>query len=545
MVAACDFEGAETEAVISPDGRFVAFLSDRNGRFDIWMNQIGSGQFVNLTQTLTHVPDFRIPVQSVGFTADGSTIWLGGVKGHGRFMVMPLTGGSPRPLFGDRVVAAAWSQDGSQLVYHTFDDGDPMFVADRNGSSSRKIHADEPGMHSHFPIWSLDGKWIYFVRGLWATFEMDIWRMSAEGGEPQQLTRLNTDIRYPVPIDANTMLYVAPASDGSGPWLWALDVERGSSQRVSFGLEKYTSISATPNGRRLVATVANPTANLWSIPILDRPAEEKDASSFPVPTVRALAPRFAGDALYYLSSAGSGDGLWRSQNGQALEIWKGAEVPLLEAPAAAPDGRRIAIVLRRERRLRLHLISADGAELQPFAEGIDARGAPGWSPDGQWIVTGGVDASGPGLFKIPIAGGAPTRLVQGLAFNPVWSPDGHMIVYAGPNVGPESPLLAVSPDGHAIALPPTQTSYAGEGFRFLPDGSGIVYMRGLYRRDFWLLDLASKKSRLVSRFSDSSAMRSFDITPDGKRIVFDRLRENADLVVIDRPSHDLTPHPPE
>ena len=156
-------------------------------------------------------------------------------------------------------------------------------------------------------------------------------------------------------------------------------------------------------------------------------------------------------------------------------------------------------------------------------------------------MTGGVDASGPGLFKVPIAGGTPTRLVEGLAFNPVWSPDGRMIVYAGPNVGPDAPLLAVSPDGQAMALPPTQTSYAGEGFRFLPDGSGIVYMRGLYRRDFWLLDLASKKSRLLFRFSHPSAMRSFDITPDGKRIVFDRSRENSDLVVIDRPITNLTP----
>ena len=66
-------------------------------------------------------------------------------------------------------------------------------------------------------------------------------------------------------------------------------------------------------------------------------------------------------------------------------------------------------------------------------------------------------------------------------------------------------------------------------------------MRGLYRRDFWLLDLASKKSRLLARFSDPSAMRSFDITPDGKRIVFDRLRENSDLVVIDQPIDDLAP----
>ena len=226
-------------------------------------------------------------------------------------------------------------------------------------------------MHSHFPIWSLDGQWIYFVRGLWATFEMDIWRMRAEGGEPQQLTRLNTDIRYPVPLDANTMLYVAPASDGSGPWLWALDVERRSSQRVSFGLEKYTSIAATPNGRRLVATVANPTANLWSIPILDRTAEEKDASAFPVPTVRALAPRFAGDTLYYLSSsgqwrrtlaqserAGAGD-LERRGGAVARSAGGRARRPphrhraAARAPAAASSGvrrRRRAAALRREHR---------------------------------------------------------------------------------------------------------------------------------------------------------------------------------------------------
>lgn len=530
-----DFEGAETEAAISPDGRFVAFLSDQSGRFDIWLSQTGSGQFVNLTEKQTsHVPDFRIPAQSVGFTPDGSSVWMGGVRGQGRFMVMPLTGGTPRPLFGENVVAAAWSPDGSRLVYHTYDDGDPMFIADRDGSGSRQIHVDPPGMHNHFPIWSPDGQWIYIVRGVWASFEMDIWRIAAAGGEPERLTEVNTNIRYPVPVDANTVLYVAPARDGSGPYLWSLNVGARTSHRVSFGVEKYTSITATADGRRLVATVANPSATLWSVPILDRVATEQDVSRVPLPTVRALAPRFAADALFFLSSTGGADGLWRSEAGRAIELWRGAESPLLEAPAVSPDGRRVAIVVRREGRLRLHLLTADGAERQSLAESIDVRGAPSWAPDGQWIVAGGGDAGGPGLFKIPVSGGAPIRLIAGLAFNPVWSPDGRLIVYAGPNVGPDSPLLAVNPDGEAVDLPPTQTSYSGEGFRFLPDGSGIVYMRGLYRRDFWLLDLATGTSRQLTKFSDPSALRSFDITPDGKQIVFDRLRENSDLVLIDR-----------
>ena len=173
---------------------------------------------------------------------------------------------------------------------------------------------------------------------------------------------------------------MAPAQDGSGPWLWSLDTERKESRRVSFGLERYTSISASADGRRLVATVANPTASLWRVPILDGVAEEKDVEAFPLPTVRALAPRFAGTTVFYLSSSGSGDGLWSYQKGQALEIWKGADTPLLEAPAASRDGRRVAIVLRRDGRLRLHVVSSDGAEVQSLADAIDIQGAADWSP---------------------------------------------------------------------------------------------------------------------------------------------------------------------
>lgn len=350
----------------------------------------------------------------------------------------------------------------------------------------------------------------------------------------EQMTRHATDVRYPTPIDARTVLYVAPEADGSGPWLWTLDVDRKLSRRVSFGLERYTSISASLDARRLVATVANPTANLWSVPIVDRMAEGKEVTQFTLPTVRALAPRFAGPSLFYLSSTGGGDGLWRFQDGQSLELWKGASGPLLEPSAPSPDGTRVAIVVRREGKLRHHLVSADGAETQALAEDIDVRGAASWSPDGQWIVTGGVAADGAGLFKVPIGGGPAIRIVKGLAFNPIWSPDGRLIVYAGPNVGQGSPLLAVTPEGAAVALPTIQTPFAGERFRFLPDGTGVVYMQGL-GQDFWLLDLRTKTTRQLTKLSNTGTLRSFDITPDGKRIVFDRSRENSDIVLIDRP----------
>ena len=44
-----DFDGLEQAAAVSRDGHFVAFLSDRDGYTDVWVTQVGSGEFHNLT----------------------------------------------------------------------------------------------------------------------------------------------------------------------------------------------------------------------------------------------------------------------------------------------------------------------------------------------------------------------------------------------------------------------------------------------------------------------------------------------------------------
>jgi serine/threonine protein kinase/Tol biopolymer transport system component len=527
-----DFPGAERDAAMSPDGKFVAFRSDRDGPFDMFVGQTGTGQFVNLTQG--REDDLRLPVRSQGFSGDGSEVWLSGGVDR-RLRLMPLMGrGEPRVFLGEMVINVAWSPDGARLVYHTRDDGDPIFVADRNGANPHRIVIDQPGLHHHYPTWSLDGKWIYFVQGVQATYEWDLWRIAAAGGKSERLTQHNREVGYPVPIDLHTILYVARERDGSGPWLWALDPNLKQTHRVSFGLEKYTSLAASADGRRLVASVANPTASLWSVPILDRPAEEPEVTSFPLPTARALMPRFGGTSLFYVSSRGEGDGLWRYRAGESVEIWKGSDGSLLEPPAVSADSGRSAIVLRRDGKLRLYVVSADGGDIQPLTDGIDVRGSGSWSPDGKWIVTEGIDSKGYGLFKVPVGGGEPTRLIDGPALNPVWSPDGNVILYSGANVGPLAPLRAVRPDGTRYDLPAIQLRVEGERYRFLPNGQGVVYMQGfLPSQDFWLLDLATNTCRQLTRLSDSAAMRTFDITLDGKRIVFDRLRENSDLVLID------------
>jgi serine/threonine protein kinase/Tol biopolymer transport system component len=527
-----DFEGSKTNPTISPDGKFVAFIGDRGGTFDIWLIQANGGSLANLTQG--RIGDARAPLRAIGFSGDGSEVWSAGTEGK-RLRLWPLIGGAPHNFLDERAAEVAWSSDGTRLVYHTWEPGDPTFVADGNGANERQIVKSEPGLHNHYPVWSKDGRWIYFVRGRPATREMDLWRISPNGGDPEQLTHVNTDIADPTPIDERTIMFVAHSENGAGPWLWTFDAETRTSHRVSLGLEQYTGLAATTDGRHLAASVVNAQVNLWSVPITSRAVEEQDVKAFPVPTVRAQTPRFGGGSLFYLSSRDGADGLWSYRDGQALEIWKGSDGALQSPPAVSAHGSSLAFALRRNGKQQMHVMSVDGTGLHPLSSDVDVRGTASWSPDGEWIVVAGSDRDGAGLFKLPAGGGSPVRIATGSFLDPVWSPRGDLIVYCGTQVFTLTPLLAVHPDGTPAKLPEISVQRQGERVRFLPDGISLVYMLGstMAGQDFWLLDLSTMRSRRLTRLNNPAAMRTFDITPDGSRILFDRLRENSEILLID------------
>ena len=165
-----DFDGVEQAAAVSRDGHFVAFLSDRDGKMDVWVTQVGSGQFHNLTRG--RVAELVNPsIRTLGFSPDGSlvTFWVrkqdGSSGGDISTWAAPTLGGQPRPYL-EGVAEFDWSHDGSRLAHHTPGPGDPLFVSDGSRrSEGQPIFTAPAGLHCHFPLWAPDAAFIYFVQG--------------------------------------------------------------------------------------------------------------------------------------------------------------------------------------------------------------------------------------------------------------------------------------------------------------------------------------------------------------------------------------------
>jgi Tol biopolymer transport system component len=525
---------------VSRDGQFVAFLSDRDGHMDVWITQVGSGQFHNLTRG--RVPELVNPsVRTLGFSPDGSwvTFWVrkqdGPRGGDISIWAAPTLGGEPRPYL-EGVAEFDWSPDGSRLAYHTPGPGDPLFVSDGSRLvGGRPIFTAPAGLHCHFPLWAPDAAFIYFIQGSLPD-KLDIWRIPSSGGTPERITSHNGRVSHPVLLDRRTLLYLAGDSDGSGPWLYSMDVERRIPHRLTSGLDRYTSLAASADGRRLVITRASPKRTLWRLRLADSPGEGSAAARISLTTSTGFSPRLGPHYLLYVSATGTRESLWKLANGTSTELWSGLGAQTLGGPAISLDGRHIAFSVRQHGQTLLYVMQADGTNTRVVADSLDLQGAPAWAPDGQSITSAANDHGVPHLFRVPVDGRSPVVFVQEYSVDPAWAPDGRFVVYSGPDIGTTFSVKAVTAQATAYPLPALTLTRGTRHLALLRGERALVFLRGdIQHKNLWLINLETGTERQLTNVTPDFNIRNFDISPDGQEVVLERVQERSDVVLLDLP----------
>jgi Tol biopolymer transport system component len=535
-----NFDGMEQAAAVSRDGQFVAFLSDRDGRMDVWVTQVGSGQFHNLTRG--SAPELVNPsVRTLGFSPDGSfvTFWVRKQRGTSgsdiSIWAVPTLGGQPKPYL-EGVAEFDWSHDDSRLAYHTPGPGDPLFVSDRNHQSGgRPIFTAPAGLHAHFPLWSPDNAFIYFVQGSLPD-KLDIWRIPASGGSPERITSHNARVSHPVLLNRRTLLYLATDADGSGPWLYGMNVERRIPHRLIAGPDLYTSLAATGDGRRLVVTLTSPKRTLWRMPLTDSPGTASAATPIPLTTSTGFSPRLGPNFLLYVSVSGAGESIWKLANGTSTELWSAEGARVFGGPAISPDGQRVAFSIRQHGQSLLYVMQADGTNPRVVSDSLNLQGAPGWASDGQSITSAAYDHGVPHLFRVPVDGRSPAVFVKEYSLDPAWAPGGHFVIYSGPDIGATFSVKAVTDQGAAYPLRPLTLTRGARHLAFQPGGRTFAMLRGeIQHKNLWLIDVETGVERQLTNVDPDFHIYDFDISPDGRQLVLERMQERSDVALVDLP----------
>jgi serine/threonine protein kinase len=172
---------------LSPDGRHVAFSSDRSGFWGIWVSDLDGSNAVQLT-------------------AFGQ----------------PTVAGYPR-----------WSPDGKQIAFHSALGGQPdIYVVPATGGKPRNLTSN-PAVDS-FPSFSADGQWIYFSSNREThTAEQQTWKVPAAGGAAVRVTDA-LGIAPQESVDG-AYLYYIETLDKPCP-LWRMPVGGGKAEKVLDGV---------------------------------------------------------------------------------------------------------------------------------------------------------------------------------------------------------------------------------------------------------------------------------------------------------------------
>lgn len=173
----------------SPDGRYILFISNRMGGYEVWrMSLDGSSQ-----RQLTRVGKAWQPVGSI----DGNwVLYISSVDSDGRLWKVPIEGGESVKLTDQPIAAPALSPDGNLISCHYFDDqGCKLGVLPSVGGEFVKIFSPPLDFRGNLNTqWTPDGKALTYIERRASVY--NIWSQPMTGGPPKQLTNFKTGRIY-------------------------------------------------------------------------------------------------------------------------------------------------------------------------------------------------------------------------------------------------------------------------------------------------------------------------------------------------------------
>jgi Tol biopolymer transport system component len=275
---------------------------------------------------------------------------------------------------------------------------------------------------------------------------------------------------------------------------------------------------------------------LWRLPIADSPAETSTATPLSLTTTTGSSPRLGPNYILYVSSTGTRESIWKFANGTGTELWSAEGASVFGGPAISADGQHIAFSVRQNGKPLLYTIKADGTNARIVMDALDLQGAPAWAPDGQSLTSAAYDHGVPHLFRVPLDGRPPVPLVQEYSTDPAWAPDGRFLIYSGPDIGTKFSVKAITPEGATHSMPSLTLTRGARHLALLPGGRSLALLRGeIQHKNLWLVDLETGAEHQLTNFSPNFDIRDFDISPDGREVVLERVQERSEIVLLDLP----------
>jgi Tol biopolymer transport system component len=149
--------GLTGEPALSPDGKLLAYASDRSGEgnLDIWVQQVAGGHAIRLTN---HEADDHDPA----FSADGSTIAFRSERDGGGLYMIAAFGGE-EGLIAKGASRAGFSPDGKWLAFQVGEMLRPskILLMPASGGPAKELRTDVAWVGN--PLWSHDGKHLLFL----------------------------------------------------------------------------------------------------------------------------------------------------------------------------------------------------------------------------------------------------------------------------------------------------------------------------------------------------------------------------------------------